>query len=599
MANTIESIIKKYNKDETRLMDILLDIHTALGFISDSTVEQISKSLDIPKVEIIQTLSFYHFFHREPKGKYTIYLNDSVVANFYGKEEIKKAFEEEAGIKFGQVTPDGLIGLFETACIGMSDQEPAALINEQPFPSLTPEKARKIIRMMKEGKTIEEIKGNKYGDGNNSHYLMRSLVNNNIREKGAVIFSDYTPGEAIRKIVKGMSSTDIIEEMKKAYLRGRGGAGFPTGLKWEIARKAQGDIKYIFCNADEGEPGTFKDRVILTELPKLVFEGMTIAGYAVGARQGILYLRNEYRYMREYLEHILKEMRNEGLLGKSIVGKNGFDFDIRIQCGAGAYVCGEESALIESAEGKRGEPRDRPPFPVESGYLNKPTVVNNVETFCTAVKIILNGADWYSKMGTKESKGTKVLSVSGDCEYPGIYEIEWGFSINDILKKAGAKPHEVLAVQIGGPSGSCISEKEFGRTLAYEDLSTGGSFIIIGKKRDLIKDVVLNFQKFFMEESCGSCVPCRVLTAMYKNVIEKIVNGKGTVSDVDNLLKWAPFMKNNRCGLGQTAMNPTITTIKNFKYLYDEKVKGNSEIFNPDFKEEEAVKDYIEALDKK
>jgi len=598
MGNTINAIIKKYSGDETRLMDILLDVQSELGFISEWSVEQISKALDIPKVEIIQTLSFYHFFHTEPRGKYTIYLNNSVVSNFYGKEEVKKAFEEEAGIKFGQVTADGLIGLFETACIGMSDQEPSALINEQPFPSLTPEKAKKIISMIKEGKTIEEIKGNKYGEGKNSHYLMRSLVNNNIREKGKVIFSDYTPGEAITKIVKGMSSTDVIEEIKKSYLRGRGGAGFPTGLKWEVARKAPGDVKYIFCNADEGEPGTFKDRVILTELPELIFEGMAIAGYAVGAKTGILYLRNEYRYMREYLEHVLREMRKQGLLGNFIGGKKGFDFDIRIQCGAGAYVCGEESALIESAEGKRGEPRDRPPFPVESGYLNKPTVVNNVETFCTVVKIMLNGADWYNKMGTKDSKGTKVLSISGDCEKPGIYELEWGFTVNDILKKAGAKINDVLAVQVGGPSGSCISEKEFDRILAYEDLATGGSLIIIGKKRDLIKDVVLNFQTFFMDESCGSCVPCRVLTVMYRNVIEKISRGKGTKKDIENLLSWAPYMKNNRCGLGQTAMNPTITTIKNFRYLYDKLTEGNSDLINPDFDESEALKDYEAVISK-
>ncbi len=599
MGNTINAIIKKYNGDETRLMDILLDVQTELGFINDWTVEQISKSLDIPQVEILQTLSFYHFFHREPRGKYTIYLNDSVVSNFYGKEEIKKVFEEELGIKTGQVTPDGLIGLFETACIGMSDQEPAALINEHPFPSLTPDKVKNIVKLMKEKKSIEDIKGNKYGEGNNSHYLMRSLVNNNIREKGAVIFSDYTPGEAVKKIVKELSSTDVIEELKKSYLRGRGGAGFPTGLKWEIARKAKGDIKYIFCNADEGEPGTFKDRVILTELPKLVFEGMIIAGYAVGAKYGILYLRNEYRYMKNYLEHVLQEMREEGLLGSFINGKKGFDFDIRIQCGAGAYVCGEESALIESAEGKRGEPRDRPPFPVESGYLNKPTVVNNVETFCTAVKIILNGAEWYNKMGTKESKGTKVLSISGDCERPGIYELEWGFSVNDILKKAGAKTQDVLAVQVGGPSGNCISEKEFNRILAYEDLSTGGSLIIISKKRDLIKDVVLNFQHFFKEESCGSCVPCRTLTVIYEKIIKKIVDGKGTKSDIDNLLSWAAFMKNNRCGLGQTAANPTISTIKNFRQLYEEKVKGNIELFNPDFDENSAIKDYMEVVNKK
>ncbi len=619
MAETIYSIIKKYGGDETRLMDILIDVQSEIGFISEWTIEQISKALDVPKVDIIQTVSFYHFFHTEPRGKYAIYLNDSVIANFYGKEEIKKCFEEETGIKFGQVTPDGLIGLYETACIGMNDQEPAAIINEQIFPSLTPKKVKEIVKMMREKKSIEDIKGNQYGDGNNSHYLLRSLVHNNIREKGKIIFSDWTPGEILKKIVNNYSSTDIIEEIKKSGLRGRGGAGFPTGLKWsftapasgregagfptglkfELAKKSPGEIKYIFCNADEGEPGTFKDRVILTELPQLVFEGMTIAGYAVGAKQGILYLRYEYKYMKEYLENVLTEMRKAGLLGDFILGKKGFDFDIRIQLGAGAYVCGEESALIESAEGKRGEPRDRPPFPVESGYLNKPTVVNNVETFATIVKILNYGAEWFNKLGTKDSKGTKVLSISGDCEYPGIYELEWGFSVKDILKKVGAKIDDVLAVQVGGPSGSCIGPDQFDRVLAYEDLSTGGSLIIISKKRDLINDVVLNFQNFFMEESCGSCVPCRVMTVIYKKIIEKIINGKGNINDVENLQKWTFVMKNNRCGLGQTALNPTLSTLKNFKNLYLEKVKDNPIDINSEFDETNAIKEYVETVNKK
>ncbi|HPD19019.1 MAG TPA: NADH-ubiquinone oxidoreductase-F iron-sulfur binding region domain-containing protein, partial [Candidatus Goldiibacteriota bacterium] len=510
-------------------------------------------------------------------GKYTIYLNNSVVSSFFGYNDVKKAFEEETGIKFGQVTSDGLIGLFETACIGMSDQEPAALINEEVFPSLTPQRVKEIIKMIKQKKSIDEIKGNKYGDGNNAHVHMHSLVYNNIREKGSVLFTEYTSGDAIKKMVKNFKPENVIEELKKSGLKGRGGAGFPTGLKWETTRKMQDSTKYIFCNADEGEPGTFKDRVILTELPYLLFEGMVIAGYTVGAKQGILYLRNEYRYMRNFLEHVLDEMRKNNMLGKSIAGMDGFNFDIRIQCGAGAYVCGEESALIESAEGKRGEPRDRPPFPAESGYSGKPTVLNNVETYCNVVKIIFNSSDWFNKFGTKDSKGTKVLSISGDCEKPGIYELEFGTSIRSIIEKAGAKIQDTQAVQVGGPSGTCISEKEFDRKLGYEDMATGGSFIIIGKKRDLIKDVVLNFQNFFMEESCGSCVPCRVLTGIYKRTIEKIINGKGTKKDVENLLTWSSFMKNNRCGLGQTAMNPTVTTIKNFRELYDKKVKDNGD----------------------
>lgn len=597
MGNTVHAVIKRYNGDPTRLMDILIDIQDELGYLSDWTIDQIAKALDIPRVDVNQTVSFYHFFSKEPRGKYTVYLNNAVVAGFFGRREVAEAFEREAGCRFGEVSPDGLIGLFDTACVGMSDQEPAAIINDQVFPSLTPTRVKELVAGMRAGKSVEELKGKDYGDGMNAHPLMRSLVRNNIRRPGEVVFSDYTPGEAIRRMKSArMSSSEVIELVKRACIRGRGGAGFPTGMKWEIARRASGEPKYIFCNADEGEPGTFKDRVILTERPKMVFEGMVVAAYAVGARHGILYLRNEYKYMRRYLEAVLEEMRAENLLGLAIGGKQGFNFDIRIQFGAGAYVCGEESALIESAEGKRGEPRDRPPFPVESGYLGKPTVVNNVETFCTVVKTVVNGPDWFNSLGTKESRGTKVLSISGDCKFPGIYELPWGFSVNDILKLAGAEPSGVQAVQVGGPSGSCVGPSEFGRVLAYEDLATGGSLIIIGRQRDLLRDVVLNFTEFFREESCGSCVPCRALTAMAVVVLRKILEGKGTRQDVENLLSWESIMKKNRCGLGQTALNPIVTTVRNFRPLYDALVSGKDERFVPSFDLAKATADYDAAV---
>jgi len=593
MEKIVTTVIKKYNGDETRLMDILIDIQAELGFLSHETTAQIAKALGIPQVDVEQTVSFYHFFAREPRGKFAVYLNDSVVADFCGRAEVAKAFAAAAGCSFGGVSADGIVGLFDTACIGMSDQEPAALINGQVFPKLTPARAHELVAGMRAGQTIEELKGAKFGDGQNAHPLVRALVQNHIRRRGVMVFDQYQPGAALRKVV-GMSSGEVIAAVKTASVRGRGGAGFPTGMKWEFARKAPGDVKYIFCNADEGEPGTFKDRVILTELPQLVFEGMAIAGYAVGARHGILYIRNEYRYLRAYLEHVLAEMREKNLLGVLIGGKAGFSFDIKIQFGAGAYVCGEESALIESAEGKRGEPRDRPPFPVEKGYLQKPTVVNNVETLCSVVKVMLHGPEWYNKLGTEESKGTKVLCVSGDCERPGVYEVAWGFSINDILKMVGA--HDTQAVQVGGPSGSCIAPNEFGRVLAYEDLATGGSLIIIGAQRDLLKDVVLNFTKFFREESCGSCVPCRALTGMAQIILERIIAGQGSAQDVANLQAWAQIMKRNRCGLGQTALHPIVTTIKNFRPLYDARLAQGDPRFEPAFDLAAAVRDYDAAV---
>jgi [NiFe] hydrogenase diaphorase moiety large subunit len=290
--------------------------------------------------------------------------------------------------------------------------------------------------------------------------------------------------------------------------------------------------------------------------------------------------------MKAYLEKVLQEMRDQGLLGKDIAG-SGFDYDIRIQLGAGAYVCGEESGLIESLEGKRGEPRNRPPFPVEKGYQDKPTVVNNVETLCSVVKIMLNGADWFKSLGTNESAGTKLLSISGDCEKPGVYEVEWGTSVRDLLKIAGAA--SVQAVQVGGPSGTCIDPSQFSRSVAFEDLATGGSFIIIGKERDLLRDFVVNFMDFFIEESCGSCGPCRNMNVILRNKLLKILEGGGTRIDLDELYTWSLLGKAvNRCGLGQTAANPIITTIDNFKGLYKDLIKTDAEYLST-FDMEQAV----------
>jgi [NiFe] hydrogenase diaphorase moiety large subunit len=566
MDTLVQQIIERYGKDRYRLMDMLLDIQDARGFITEEAIKQTALSTNLSRADVLQTISFYHFFRTEPSGKFTVYLNNSAVALMKGQARVKAAFEKETGCKFGQVSPDGVMGLYETSCIGMNDQEPAAIINGKVFTNLTPFKVRELVRDMRQGRSIEELMTGSFGEGANSLKVMRSMVRNNIYRRGIVLEDPYIKGEGLKAAVL-IKPEEVINEIKESDIRGRGGAGFPTGMKWEFCRRAQGDRKFIFCNADEGEPGTFKDRVILTERPCLLFEGMAIAGYAVGASEGILYLRYEYRYLKEYLEAVLDECREAGYLGQNILGKEGFNFDIRIQFGGGAYVCGEESALIESAEGKRGEPRDRPPFPVEKGYLECPTVVNNVETLCSAVKIVVHGGEWYAGFGTKDSTGTKVLSVSGDCQFPGIYEVEWGIRINDILEMVGA--YDVQALQVGGPSGALIGPKEFGRALCYADLATGGSIIVIGPGRDIIRDVVLNFTDFFIEESCGSCSTCRVVPVVLRDKIEKILNGHGVNSDLDDITNWGKILKVSRCGLGHTAANPILSSMKNFRNLYE------------------------------
>jgi [NiFe] hydrogenase diaphorase moiety large subunit len=593
MKEKFQRIIQKYHGDRGRLLDILLNIQQLYQFIPAEAVTYIADQLDISRVDVEQSISFYHFLSDEPVGRYAVYLNDSAVANMMGRAEVADAFEAETGIPFNSVTPDGLIGLWETADIGMNDQEPAAIINGAVFTKLTPNKVKKLVAGMRAQKNIAALVA-EIGEEVTGPKVMRAMVQPNIRQRGAIIiYDDYEFGKALKKVIT-QTPEEVIAEIKRSNLRGRGGAGFPAGLKWDFCRQSNNGEAYIICNADEGEPGTFKDRVLLSELPQMVFEGMIIAAYAVGATQGYVYLRYEYRYMLAYLEIILHEMRALNQLGYNIAGKEGFDFDIRIQLGAGSYVCGAESALIESMEGKRGEPRNRPPFPVQKGYRDMPTVVNNVETLCKAVSVIDNGADWFLSFGTSESSGTKLLSISGDCKRPGVYEVEWGVTVEALLKRAGAT--DVQAVQIGGPSGTCIAPSQFDRQIAFEDLATGGAMIIIGDERDLLRDFVLNFMNFFIEESCSSCGPCRALTVILRNKLVKILDGHGTKQDIDELYTWAGYDRAvNRCGLGQTAANPIITTIENFRDLYENLVE-TEEAYVSTFNMEQAVAESCEAV---
>jgi len=308
---------------------------------------------------------------------------------------------------------------------------------------------------------------------------------------------------------------------------------------------------------------------------------MTIAGYAIGASHGILYLRGEYAYLLAYLEYMLAIRRRQGLLGAQVGGKAGFAFDIRIQVGAGAYVCGEETSLISSCEGLRGDPKTRPPFPAQKGYLGRPTSVNNVETLCCVARILDKGPGWFAQMGSKGSPGTKVLSVSGDCQRPGVYEVPFGLAVRDLLKLVGGE--RAAAVQVGGPSGLMVGPADFGRTICYDDLATGGAIMVFDESRNLL-DVVRAFNAFFLEESCGYCTPCRVGNVLVKECLDRIAAGKGEPSDLDYLQTLGTTMKvTSRCGLGQTACNPVLSTLKNFRPLYDALVKTDAQGFRPAF----------------
>ncbi len=374
-------------------------------------------------------------------------------------------------------------------------------------------------------------------------------------------FSEVSASDGV-KMAAEMAPEDVVSIITASGLKGRGGAGFPTGKKWEYAFGQEGHPKYIIGNADEGEPGTFKDRLILTDFPELVFAGMAIAGCAVGAEFGILYLRAEYGWLREHLEAAIAHCREKGLLGKAIGGGKDFSFDISIRMGSGAYICGEETALLESLEGRRGDARNRIPFPVQAGYLGKPTVVNNVETLAWVPCILVKGPSWFAGMGTRKAPGAWLFSVSGDCKRPGIYEYPFGTSLRQILADVGADNPK--AVQVGGASGNCVPPSGFDRTMTPGDLATGGSIIVFGPGQDMFA-VAENFQHFFADESCGQCIPCRVgnqrlleaIARMRANGLDK--DSERTVRQLAQTMSVA-----SKCGLGQMSPRAFLSILNNF-----------------------------------
>ena len=535
-------------------------------YISDKTIHDLAQVYHLSEVEIEGVVSFYHFFHRSYSGKHTIYLDNSIIAEMNGYQDIKQAFEEECGTTIGTVDRTTTFGLFNTPCIGLSDHAPAALIDFHPFTHLTPGKIKSIIAQLKEGKEAEEI-CDKVED--NINYAI-------IGDK-TMFFTPFALGSAIDQL-HSLKQDTILEMLESCNVRGRGGAFFPTWLKWKSCKNQTATTKYIVCNADEGEPGTFKDRVLINREAKSLIEGMVIAAYVVGANKGIIYLRGEYRWLKDGLEHEINEFRRHNYLGQNIKGISNFNFDVSVVMGAGSYVCGEETALLESLEGKRGEPRTKWYFPTEKGFMQMPTVVNNVETFCSVARLLQIGPERYKSLGIKNNFGTKLISISGDCDRPGIYEIEWGTTVRSLLNSCGAK--DPFMVQLSGPSGHSISMEEADKTLCYysddpaNTVNCGGSFMIFNHQRDLLQ-IMMNFSDFFKHESCGVCTPCRAGNFIIQRKLDQLQHGTGDMNDLEELKQWSIIMETtSRCGLGKSAGNTIIDLIQKFRPYFEERLPG-------------------------
>ncbi len=582
----LQELMRRHGNDRARLIDMLLEIQREAGYVDDQAIQRLAEGLNLSPLEVRETISFYHFIHDRPPGRHTIWLADTVIARMNGYKEVRKALEEACGCVFGQVDASGSFGLFDTNCIGLSDQEPAMMVDDVVFTRLTPERVRRIVTGLRAGRSAQSLAAVKDRDPTDSDFAAQ-LASSAIRQRGPVFFSPDRDYPALVEKLVTLLPEELIARVVDSGLRGRGGAGFPTGLKWRLGREAEGAEKYVICNADEGEPGTFKDRVLLMESPEDVLLGMIMAGWALGARHGILYLRWEYGYLQARLQRLLEEWQQARLLGADILGQ-GFAFDIRIQKGAGAYVCGDETALIESCEGKRGTPRVKPPYPIEEGYLGMPTCVNNVETLAAASRILEKGASWFRALGAPESTGTRLLSVSGDCDRPGIYEIEWGVSLNKVLRMVGAV--DPLAVQVSGPSGECVSVARDGeRVFCYSDLSCNGSLMIFDRKRDLL-EVVEEFTRFFVDESCGICVPCRAGGVDLLHKIRLVRAGRATRRDLDDIRQWGALMHaTSRCGLGTTAAKPLLTTLDRFPERYEALLAPDEGPLLPSFDREAAL----------
>lgn len=532
---------------------LLPALHAAqktVGWLSEPVVAEIARSLHVPLVDVHGVIEFYTLFYNERVGRRIIRVCTDIACALKGADGVLDHLCADHKLRPGETNEDGSLTIEASPCLGLCEQPPVALVND-------------------EAETNISLSNNSYELGR-----PKSLVGGSLRlltahcGQGTTSLKNHGDYAGFRRALT-MKPAAVVAEVKSAGLVGRGGAAFPTGIKWEGAASAEGAPKYVVCNADESEPGTFKDRVLLLDDPHSVIEGMLIGGYAVGASKGYIYLRGEYPYILPALENALVEARAAGLLGNNLLD-SGFSFEIEIRMGAGAYICGEETALFESIEGKRGFPRVKPPFPTTYGLFGKPTIINNVETLFNVPLILLRGAAEYRKVGTEKSPGSKLFCVSGDAGRPGVYEVPFGVTLRELLEMAGgvAKGRKMQAVLFGGAAGAFAAVEHLDVKLTFEDLRAvglplgSGVVMVFDETRDL-RDVLRRLGHFFAHESCGKCYPCQLGTQRQKEILQRVALGNTLPGDVDRLQDVGWTMTDaSLCGLGQTAASAVLSAIK-------------------------------------
>jgi NADP-reducing hydrogenase subunit HndC len=570
-------LVSELSAEPGSLLPALERLNAHYGYVPKALLEHLADRLGLPLAQALRVASFYHLLSLRRPGRHVIEICRGAACHLAGAGAILAHLENVLGIEAGATTADGLFMLRATHHVGYCAEAPVVRVDGQPLVRMTPEKIDAVLETLRAGGAVTGHEPSRDTIGGPAEHRVT------LRNVGIVSprsLDDYVAHDgftALRRVVHGMAPEALIDLVSRSGLRGRGGAGFATGQKWALCRAAAGDPKHVVCNADEGNPGAFMDRVVLEGDPFRVLEGMTLGAWAIGARHGWIYVRAEYPRAVEILEGAIRAARERGLLGERILG-SAFAFDVRVRTGAGAYVCGEETALLSSIETGIGEPRTRPPFPAKSGLWGKPTNVNNVKTWATVPEIVQNGAETYAALGTGRSRGTNVFSLSGHVNRPGVYEVAFGTTLRDLIEKhGGGVPggRAVKGVQTGGPGGGIVPASLLDSPLDYERLSEAGSAmgsggIIVLDDTTCMAELARHFAAFSVEESCGKCTPCREGTRRMLDRLDAICAGRGRAGDLETLERLGRVMASaSLCGLGQAAPGPLFSILRHFRTEID------------------------------
>jgi NADH-quinone oxidoreductase subunit F len=591
-VKSIKEVCQQLNKVKGKVLPILHAVQSICGnWLPLEALHLVAKELDVPYSYLYGVMTFYTMYSVTPRGKYIIRMCESAPCHVNGSENILEVLKEELGIQVGETTSDGLFTLEHTACLGTCEVSPAMQINEVVFGNLTAAKVKEVLENYRAGKAVDyktlartTIQPLAYPLPSDDMVLFA-----NLDQIDPMSVDEYVAKggyESLKKAVTAMGQVDVINEVKTANIRGRGGAGFPAGLKWSFTQPSPTAPKYIVCNADEGEPGTIKDRYIMEGDPNRVLEGMAIAGYAVGASHGYIYVRGEYYLSMMRLQNAIDQATAKGYLGKNIFGTD-FSFTIEVQSGGGAYVCGEETALIESIQGERGNPRVKPPFPGQVGVWNKPTIVNNVETLSSIPIILAKGGEWYKNKGTEDAAGSKIFQVVGHVNKPGVIEANLGMTVRELIDKYGGGVRggkKFKSCQTGGASFGFITESQLDTPMEYKAMGAiegalGSGTMLVMDEDTCIVDVVKCILYFFQHESCGFCLPCRRGTRILYDLICKIADGNGTEADMEKMLKVGQVMLDSaNCALAMSPIFFIKTTMERYRDDYLAHINGTCKL---------------------